>query len=327
MSIFISSSEYLDNLKDFVVPANHRSLGCQNILKKYGDIKYNYFNSGHGIAYCNLECRFNDDVKIQGEENDSYSFLGFNTAATATMYYKVSNEKELCFESNRCFYGSINAGHKSFGTYCKNKRYHTHFITIDNSFLANLHPVKKQNKIFCSDTFCIELRQNINAYQSMILNDIAHAKFLTASLHELFIESKVLELTHNFFSAQSNYHFEDLTYKFTQSDIASIEKAKSLLLENMKNPPSLKVLAQKAAINEFKLKNGFKALYKNTVFGYLQEYRLNEAKALLLRNDINVNEAAKLVGYNNVSHFTKIFKAKYGINPKELKVKKSYYVF
>lgn len=96
-------------------------------------------------------------------------------------------------------------------------------------------------------------------------------------------------------------------------------KARELLLEDIANPPSIKELAYKSAINEFKLKKGFKELYGQTIYGYLQSYRLNEAKKLLEKNEINVGEASALVGYKSIGHFSKIFKEHFGIKPIVLK--------
>jgi AraC-like DNA-binding protein len=79
------------------------------------------------------------------------------------------------------------------------------------------------------------------------------------------------------------------------------------------------MLASQSAINEFKLKKGFKQLFGKTVFSFLQEYRLNEAKKILTENEININEVCDIVGYKSVSHFSKIFKDYYGVNPIEIR--------
>ncbi len=57
-------------------------------------------------------------------------------------------------------------------------------------------------------------------------------------------------------------------------DIECLYRAKEILLNDIIRPPSLKELARKSAINEFKLKKGFKELFGITVYRMLQEVRL-----------------------------------------------------
>lgn len=83
-------------------------------------------------------------------------------------------------------------------------------------------------------------------------------------------------------------------------------------------PPSLLELSRMVGLNDFKLKIGFKDHYGTTVFGYLRDMRMEHAMMLLLEGEANVTDAAARVGYANLSHFSEVFRKKYGINPSEL---------
>lgn len=65
----------------------------------------------------------------------------------------------------------------------------------------------------------------------------------------------------------------------------------------------------------------FCRLFKNEVgmnFSvYLQELRLRESARLLRETGYKVYEIAEMVGYNNLSYYSRIFKKKYGVNPYE----------
>jgi AraC family transcriptional regulator, exoenzyme S synthesis regulatory protein ExsA len=61
----------------------------------------------------------------------------------------------------------------------------------------------------------------------------------------------------------------------------------------------------------------FKALYQMTAKQWLLEKRLSKAKELLESEAYSVTDVALKVGYNNISHFIKAFKLKYGVTPKE----------
>ena len=101
-------------------------------------------------------------------------------------------------------------------------------------------------------------------------------------------------------------------------DTDSIHFAREYLLQNATQPPSLTELAKIAGINEFKLKQGFKALYNNTVFGYLTDFKLNQARELLVCN-LPIKEVADRLGYSSVQHFNSAFRKKFGLPPGKVK--------
>ena len=82
---------------------------------------------------------------------------------------------------------------------------------------------------------------------------------------------------------------------------------------------SITGLARMAGINHLKLKNGFKDLFHHTVFGYLGEVRMQEAKRLLLDEKMDIHEVAEMMGYKYPHHFTAAFKKKFGVAPRDLK--------
>lgn len=63
----------------------------------------------------------------------------------------------------------------------------------------------------------------------------------------------------------------------------------------------------------------FKAIYNMPPKRWLQERRLIHTRKLLMESDLSVTEVAVQVGYDNVSHFIKLFKNKYKVTPKQLK--------
>lgn len=49
------------------------------------------------------------------------------------------------------------------------------------------------------------------------------------------------------------------------------------------------------------------------------EKRMERARALLLEDKMSVSEVAYAVGYDNFAYFSRLFKNKVGISPKEYK--------
>ena len=67
--------------------------------------------------------------------------------------------------------------------------------------------------------------------------------------------------------------------------------------------------------NEFKLKQGFRLLYNNTVYGVFSEYRMEKAKQYLLNTQMPVSEIALQIGFELQSSFRKAFKRHFLMPP------------
>lgn len=103
--------------------------------------------------------------------------------------------------------------------------------------------------------------------------------------------------------------------QLSKKDLNKIKQAEEILLQRMESPPSLLELAKIVELNDYKLKIGFKELFGMSAFAYLREKRMEHAIDLLRSGNSNVTETAFAVGYNNVSHFSELFRKKYGMNP------------
>ncbi|WP_316845270.1 AraC family transcriptional regulator [Pedobacter psychrodurus] len=146
------------------------------------------------------------------------------------------------------------------------------------------------------------------------INDIMNCHF-TGGLKLLFLQSKCLELL-----ALQAQAFEEAAKKTESPSLKQYDKeriyyAREYLLANANHPPCLTELAKIAGINEFKLKHGFKEVFKNTVFGYLSDYKLMRAKELLADNSKDIKNISDELGYSSVQHFSNAFSKKFGISP------------
>ncbi len=107
---------------------------------------------------------------------------------------------------------------------------------------------------------------------------------------------------------------------FTQEEVEIATHAKQIILQNYKNPPTIKELAHLCSTNDFKLKKYFKKVHKTTIYGYVQKLRLKKANLLLREKLLSVKEIATEVGYKHQGHFSAIFFKTYGVYPKDLKI-------
>jgi len=137
----------------------------------------------------------------------------------------------------------------------------------------------------------------------------------------LYLESKVIELIALRLEQLKSQIIENspdsqLRDRFLNDDIDRIYHARDILIQNLDNPPSLLELARQVGLNDYKLKRGFRFCFGTTAFGYLHDYRMEQARQLLIDNQMQVNEVARAVGYASRSSFAAAFRKKFGVSPK-----------
>lgn len=94
-----------------------------------------------------------------------------------------------------------------------------------------------------------------------------------------------------------------------------VDQAKKLLSQDLENPLSLEDLGKKIGCSPFYLSRTFSQETGMTLSQYLRSLRMEKAAELLRTGKYNVTEAALAVGYNSLSHFSKVFCEVFGKCP------------
>lgn len=132
----------------------------------------------------------------------------------------------------------------------------------------------------------------------------------------IFLESKALELLTLQLHQWTEQHKHSTGSRALHADdIERLYRAKDILMRDIQNPPSLMDLARQVGINDYKLKYGFRYIFGTTVFGYLQNCRMERAKQLLAERQLSIAAIAHTVGYASQSRFCHAFKQRYGMTP------------
>lgn len=150
----------------------------------------------------------------------------------------------------------------------------------------------------------------------VVLQQIINAN-INSSIRNLYIKGKIYELLSLHFQKDETSNGEYCPFLVDERDVIKIRKAKDIVIARMSEPPSLQELANEIGLNLKKLKEGFKQVYGNTVYSFLFDYKMDFARKLLEKNQLNVNEIGLQVGYSTSSHFIAAFKKKYGTTPKQ----------
>lgn len=82
---------------------------------------------------------------------------------------------------------------------------------------------------------------------------------------------------------------------------------------------TLEKLAEEFNISASHLRRIFKQVYDISPISYLIKRRIAIATDLLLKTDLSITEIAKAVGYENVTHFSKLFADRIGCTPSQFR--------
>jgi len=97
----------------------------------------------------------------------------------------------------------------------------------------------------------------------------------------------------------------------------SIAKAKFRMRETIENPIEIDQLLDEIPMSYSKFRQAFKKSTGLSPNQYYLNIRLNKAKELLTSTSLNVNEIAYHTGFESIFYFSKLFKKKNGVSPKD----------
>lgn len=104
-----------------------------------------------------------------------------------------------------------------------------------------------------------------------------------------------------------------------RDDRRALARVVDLLVSDLCYPPSLDRLAELAGMSHVRLNRCFRNAYGKTVFAWLRDYRLEQARRHLLEGEASVTEIAFLCGFSSSSHLAAAFRERYGYCPAELR--------
>ena len=97
-------------------------------------------------------------------------------------------------------------------------------------------------------------------------------------------------------------------------------KVRQALEANLKDDEfGVSQLCRELSVSRTQLYRKFKSVCNRTVADYLKSLRLYKAKELFLTTNLNVTEVTYLVGFKNLSHFSREFTYEFGKSPSEFR--------
>ncbi len=168
--------------------------------------------------------------------------------------------------------------------------------------LKRQHFITSAGKLFCA--------ASINAQTDLVLHHVHR-----------FIGKSASEHLSRHFSHEVRQPYDTLSFDQEKENAHPDEvilQAQLWLQNNLSKPQTtLAPLAKYFGMSTRNFSRRFSSATGTTALQYLQEQRHQEAKSLLKNSDLNISEIAFRVGYLDTSYFTKQFKKRSGVTPKE----------
>jgi AraC family transcriptional regulator, exoenzyme S synthesis regulatory protein ExsA len=183
------------------------------------------------------------------------------------------------------------------------------FMTENHSTLANIpETILPDEQIFQLD---------VNENMKVLFHSVVNYLKMGPAIPKPLVEIKFKELFFNIVLNPKNsrlVHFFSSECQHTKSNFDHI------MLRNFQHDLPLEDFAKLCGRSLSAFKRDFKNIYQQSPGKWLNEKRLEYARALLLSSDMNVNEICQESGFKNSSHFNKAFKDKYQFPPKQFRL-------
>ena len=96
-----------------------------------------------------------------------------------------------------------------------------------------------------------------------------------------------------------------------------IKKVCDFVDKNLSQEITLEQAADMAGVSSFYLSKLFKEEKGETFINFVSDKRLEKSRQLLAETELSIKEITAEVGYNDQNYFSRIFKTRYGLSPKE----------
>jgi AraC-like DNA-binding protein len=272
----------------------------------------------NGLQALMIKILFHQDVQIkQGNINEGDYVLNFDESEMADKK-KISSEKvinsfvRLTGSSFRHWEVMKKKSSIQFLKILFSKEWLSNYIGLGEkiSLFENYIPIKLQSGE----------KEKLNEDYRQIIDEMWNTD-TNEFLQNMFYQNRILLLIEQFFTQMHTALLNPKgKYKLTTEDVEILKKVEIKLNTFTATPPKIELLAKKYAMGKVRLAQAFKQVYGISIYNYYQKQRMQKAHELLSTQKLSVNEAAKKLGYSNLSNFILAFKKQFNTEPKNLAV-------
>ncbi|XHR97079.1 helix-turn-helix transcriptional regulator [Mucilaginibacter sp. UC70_90] len=314
---------FIEELPDAYSPGSQLSEKHISIKREPVKKLFYYQLSSGGLFLLHSNMQFNEQVHILSQvegETITSQFIFYESGNTPPKLLKKSihgnNRHNIRYiPSSKGKYEVVPDMEYSYFLMVLSKEYYFHLIDrhalIHSAFVSAIMEGKYTSLAAQDLAVTPEMKR--------VITDICECK-KTGELKKFYTESKVLELLMLQLEQMQKKGEDENSLQIKTDDLEKLYHAKELLDKVYVNPPTIKKLSRLISLNEFKLKQGFKAYYGTTIYGYITRLRMETAKKMIIDDHKSIGEVAHAIGFKHQAHLTSAFKKYYGILPSEVKL-------
>ena len=259
--------------------------------------------TGRGMII--LSQKYSFDMPKGTHHHSSYEFL---IPLSDTSYTSLEN-RHVAFDTGKLF--PINS-EQSHGFYKPMENCHIFAFQIDKDAINEVSiQLYKKNKIeFKNES--INMGSELNGLLQMFMNETRSPQpgtdFALSNITNLIIFNVLRD-----FSSNAPKLFTEKNY----CERDNINRAINFLREEFSRNFSLEDVANIANLSPYHFIRIFKSITGKTPYNYLLDIKIEKSIELLALKNHTITEICFLCGFNNLEHFSSVFKRKVGILPSQ----------
>ncbi len=298
---------------------------CVDIPEHIGTGNIKAIAFSHGMGMINLDMRLKEEVRFELNQSLVQPLeIIFNSESAFTHEFdgkgKVQEIRHLESAILSC-----NSRHGNVITLPANEPIcffnleinRKHFEEKIESFLPDMNAelealfrdVNGVNLFFYKGHYSLDIAKCIEES-----NECEHTGFTKS----VFIEGKCYEiLAHHLRQYLDDLTDPDKRKILRQATVEKIEAAAEIINSELEHMDNILALARRVGLNQNTLQSGFQHLFGLSVNQYIKNARLEMAKNLMETTGLNITEITYKIGINSRSYFSKLFKERYAMTPKQ----------
>lgn len=285
--------------------------------KKLGKGKFEYINLQEGLWVLQMNFELNEPLKLirEASKTNDYFAINFYLSSSEIIYENIDSAK-LGLNNVSILLNAATAEIKmEIPAQTPIKIMNIGFTRqwLKKSLIEEKN-TDKLEQLFLSDK-PFYLSESLDYNFKNILNDLdlektSKLKLFSSTLQLLeYMVAKLNKREHeNVIPENIHYH-----------DFQELMKTRNHIDEQLDESIPVETLATQAGMSLSKYKRLFKQVFGTTPYQYYLNNRMERAMDLLVHREHSVTEVGFLIGYTNLSQFTKAFKTHHGILPSDVK--------
>lgn len=184
------------------------------------------------------------------------------------------------------------------------------------------NPIFRKSKLadfFDSKNSYLFLEEDNSKYENVYENLLSLAKKESGEKWLKGSKKYIDEILIGFINKLNSEVIEESHFHLSDKDRKNVQQIEKFLSDNLfGNFPGIEKIAAKAGISPTKAKSDFKSIHNKTLLQYFSSLQMQIANQLLEENKHTVKEVANLLGYENASKFSAVFKKHFSYNPSSI---------